>query len=167
MSTLYMSRCMSWAVTLSPAQVRVFHDEDLPVETHAVAAPWKPRPFARIGQVGDILHLRDTLAPRGSASWKRAAIRRWLQLPAALSADSATKAATRWPGVTPAALSHGHDLFVAKCNGCHGYPDLGAIPDERWPHIVEKMAKKSDLGPEDGDAVLHYVLASRSEQTGQ
>jgi hypothetical protein len=86
--------------------------------------------------------------------------------PAAVSADSATKASTRWPGVTPAALSHGHDLFLAKCNGCHGYPDLAAIPDERWPGIVEKMAKKSDLGPEDGDAVLHYVLTSRSEQTG-
>ncbi|HEX4449171.1 MAG TPA: hypothetical protein VH044_20675, partial [Polyangiaceae bacterium] len=81
-----------------------------------------------------------------------------------LSASGAASASARWPGVTADSLSHGREVFVASCNACHGYPDLTAIADERWPGILEKMAKKAGLGPEDRDAVLHFVLASRSEQ---
>jgi hypothetical protein len=86
--------------------------------------------------------------------------------PAALSADSVARASTRWPGVTASSLSAGRDHFVAKCNGCHDYPDLAAIPDGRWPDIVERMAKKAQLGAEERDAVLHFVLAARSERAG-
>jgi mono/diheme cytochrome c family protein len=84
--------------------------------------------------------------------------------PGALSSNSVASASTRWPGVTVSSLSHGRDLFLANCNACHGYPDLAAISEERWPDIVEKMAKKISLSTEDRDAVLHFVLASRSEQ---
>ncbi len=84
--------------------------------------------------------------------------------PGALSANDAASASTRWPGVTVSSLAHGRDLFVSNCNACHGYPDLTAIADDRWPGIIEKMAKKARLGPEDGDAILHFVLASRSVQ---
>jgi hypothetical protein len=87
--------------------------------------------------------------------------------PAVLSANSVASASARWPGVTQSSLSAGRDQFVSKCNGCHAYPDLAAIPDERWPAIVERMAKKSGLGAEDGTAVLRYVLAARSEQAGR
>lgn len=83
--------------------------------------------------------------------------------PGALSARSVASASERWPGVTVSSLSRGRDLFLAHCNACHGYPDLAAISDERWPDILEKMAKKAGLGTEDRDAVLHFVLASRSD----
>ena len=83
--------------------------------------------------------------------------------PGALSAGSVTSASTRWPGATATSLAAGRDLFLAKCNSCHDYPDLAAIPDERWPHILDKMARKADLATEQRDAVLHFVLASRSE----
>lgn len=84
--------------------------------------------------------------------------------PAAVSSDHVASASTRWPGVTAGSLAQGHDLFLANCDQCHGYPDLAAIPDDRWPRILEKMGKKSHLGPEETDAVLHFVLASRAEQ---
>lgn len=84
--------------------------------------------------------------------------------PGALSVDSVASASRRWPGVTDRSLSHGRDLFVANCNACHGYPDVTAISEERLPGILEKMAKKAHLNPDDRDAVLHFVLASRSEQ---
>lgn len=87
--------------------------------------------------------------------------------PGALSANGVTWASTRWPGVTASSLSAGHDLFVAKCNGCHGYPDLTAIADDRWPDIVKTMGRKAHLAAEESDAVLHFVLASRSEQAGR
>src|ERR1700677_4691971 len=61
--------------------------------------------------------------------------------PVALSANSIASASMRWPGVTAGSLATGHGLFVANCDVCHGYPDLTAIPDERWPNILEKMAK--------------------------
>jgi hypothetical protein len=85
--------------------------------------------------------------------------------PGALSANSVASASTRWPGVTPESLSAGHDLFLAKCDQCHGYPDLTAISDERWPGILDSMAKKAHLSAEERDEVQHYILASRSEQT--
>lgn len=83
--------------------------------------------------------------------------------PEALSANSVVWASTRWPGVTASSLALGRDLFLTKCNGCHEYPDLSAIADARWPGILEGMARKAHLGAEERDAVLHYVLASRSE----
>ena len=58
--------------------------------------------------------------------------------PAAVSASGVTAASTRWPGVTASALSTGRDLFLARCNACHGYPDLRAISEDRWPGILEK-----------------------------
>jgi hypothetical protein len=84
--------------------------------------------------------------------------------PVALSANSVTAASSRWPGVTASSLSRGHDLFLANCDQCHGYPDLTAIAEERWPGILEKMGDKAHLSAEEKDAVLHFVLASRSEQ---
>jgi hypothetical protein len=84
--------------------------------------------------------------------------------PAMLSQSSVAAASTRWPGVTAGALAAGHDLFLAKCNGCHDYPDLAAIAEERWPGILDKMAQKSHLDAGERDEVLHYVLAARSEQ---
>lgn len=82
-----------------------------------------------------------------------------------LSRGSVAAATERWPGVTASALAAGHDLFLAKCNGCHDYPDLAEIDEERWPGILDKMAKKSHLDAGERDEVLHYVLAARSEQT--
>jgi cytochrome c5 len=87
--------------------------------------------------------------------------------PAAPSAAAVTWASTRWPNETAASLAHGRELFVAKCNACHDHPDLGAIADDRWPHIVDRMGGKAHLAPADRDAVLHFILASRSEQTAR
>jgi hypothetical protein len=84
--------------------------------------------------------------------------------PAAVSGDHVTSASSRWPGVTASSLAQGHDLFLANCNQCHGYPDLSAIADDRWPGILDKMGRKAHLDPAETDAVLHFVLASRAEQ---
>jgi hypothetical protein len=85
--------------------------------------------------------------------------------PPVLSAADADRAAARWPGVSASSLLAGRDHFLAKCNGCHGYPDLSAISDERWPAIVTRMAGKAHLTPEEGDGVLHFILASRAAGT--
>jgi cytochrome c5 len=87
--------------------------------------------------------------------------------PGVVSADRVTWASTKWPGVTAASLTAGHDKFIAKCNGCHGYPDLGATSEGEWPSIVDRMAKKAGLAPAERDDVLHYVLAARPAGAGR
>jgi hypothetical protein len=84
--------------------------------------------------------------------------------PGPVSASAVTRASTQWPGVTGPSLSAGRDIFLAHCNACHDYPDLTAISDDRWPGILESMAKKAKLSTDQRDEVLHFVLASRSDQ---
>jgi hypothetical protein len=83
--------------------------------------------------------------------------------PGPVSANAVTWASTRWPGVTGDSLSSGRNIFLAHCNACHGYPDVTAISDDRWPGILESMGKKAHLSPVERDEVLHFVLASRSD----
>ena len=87
--------------------------------------------------------------------------------PQALSADAVASAGVRWPGVTASSLAAGRDLFLARCNGCHAYPDLASVPEADWPHVLDGMARKSHLDAQGRDAVLHFVLASRAEQGGR
>lgn len=126
------------------------------------ALQMKPAPLPRRGDGGFARVALFAIGIMGAGCYPKAG-----PAPGALSARSVTWASTRWSGVTEGSLSAGRSHFLAKCNGCHGYPDLAAIPDGRWPAILERMARKSGLGAEERDAVLHYVLASRSEQAGR
>jgi cytochrome c5 len=83
--------------------------------------------------------------------------------PGALSPATVAASSTRWPGVTAASLETGRDLFVARCNSCHGYPDLSAIGDDRWPRVLDKMAPKAGLTADQKAEVLHFVLAWRAQ----
>jgi hypothetical protein len=121
------------------------------------ASPRRPGRLARVALLAAI----GILGAGGAGCYPKGA-----QAPGALSARGVAWAATRWPGATEGSLSTGRDHFLSKCNGCHAYPDLAAVPEGRWPEILEDMAKKSHLGPEERDAVLHFVLAARSEQVG-
>ncbi|MFO0612787.1 MAG: hypothetical protein U0414_09380 [Polyangiaceae bacterium] len=84
--------------------------------------------------------------------------------PGSISPEEVEWAAAKWPGTTEAALTEGKDLFMAKCNGCHSYPDLVAIDEDEWPSIVKRMTSKSDLPEAKADPILHYVLAARAQQ---
>lgn len=82
--------------------------------------------------------------------------------PGPLAPDAAAAAQQRWPGTTAAQLEEGRTLFVAKCNGCHDYPDMHAIPESRWPDVVtKKMGPNAKLSPEQTTEVLHFILASQ------
>lgn len=81
--------------------------------------------------------------------------------PGPVTTTAAETAATRWPGTTPASLNTGRETFLAKCNDCHGYPDIKLIADDRWPAILKRMGKKADLTPEQTETVLRFVLTTR------
>jgi hypothetical protein len=81
--------------------------------------------------------------------------------PGAVSEANATWAASKWPDSTPETLAKGHDLFIAKCNGCHGYPDFAPIAEEKWPKIVDRMGNHVDFDDKQKEAVLRFILASK------
>lgn len=86
--------------------------------------------------------------------------------PGPVSPATLEAAKSRWPDASEASLDAGRSLFLARCNGCHSYPDLASIPEAKWPSIMDEMAPKAKLNPEQKDVVLHYVTVARVDQTG-
>src|SRR5579872_3234081 len=83
--------------------------------------------------------------------------------PGPLSPEAVSAATARWPETSEAQLQSGRDLFVAKCNQCHSYPDVTAIEDERWTEILSRMGKKAELDEGQTEAVRRFVRAARAD----
>ncbi len=83
--------------------------------------------------------------------------------PPPVSPAAATVAATRWPGTTAESLAAGRELFLAKCNTCHPMPDLGAVSDDEWPSVMNKMGNNAHLSPAETQSVLHFILAAHAD----
>jgi cytochrome c5 len=60
-------------------------------------------------------------------------------------------------GMTRESVERGRQTFLAECNRCHGYPDIGEIRADRWPEIVKRMGKNARLTTEQEDEVLVFV----------
>ena len=88
-------------------------------------------------------------------------------VPGPVSPTAEATAATRWPGTTPDSLRNGRELFMAKCNDCHGHPDITAIGEDHWPGILGRMGKKAKLTEAQTQDVLHFILAARSDATAK
>jgi len=84
--------------------------------------------------------------------------------PGPLSSQTLEVAKTRFPDATPEALEDGRKVFLASCAKCHSYPDVLAVPEERWPKSAARMGKKANLPDADTDKMLHFVLALRASQ---
>ncbi|MFO0677032.1 MAG: hypothetical protein U0169_10875 [Polyangiaceae bacterium] len=80
--------------------------------------------------------------------------------PPVVTAEIAEREAKARPGTSLESLSAGRDLFAAKCNGCHGYPDLATVSEAKWPEILTRMGKKSDLSEAQTAQVLAFVRAT-------
>jgi mono/diheme cytochrome c family protein len=66
------------------------------------------------------------------------------------------------PQGADAQVVQGRELFVAKCNGCHQYPELTAIKAEDIGSIVKRMGGKADLDAKQTAAVESYVRAGNA-----
>lgn len=60
-------------------------------------------------------------------------------------------------------LSEGRSLFVSRCIECHVLPAISEHTAAEWPGVVNKMAKRADLDPDDHRAVVAYILAVRTQ----
>lgn len=83
--------------------------------------------------------------------------------PPALSPTAVSLAQVRWPDATPASLASGREIFLAKCNACHGYPDIRAVDESRWPDILRTMAERARIDDAQRESVLRFVTAVRME----
>jgi mono/diheme cytochrome c family protein len=74
----------------------------------------------------------------------------------------------RWPGTTVADLQHGRSVFVTRCSSCHGLPDPSGSTAAEWGPLVDKMADRAHLTPEERNDVVHYLSAvsARPAATG-
>jgi len=60
-----------------------------------------------------------------------------------------------------AALRDGRRLFVSRCIECHTLPAVGKHTAAEWPALIDEMAGRANLKPDQRVAVLAYILAVR------
>jgi cytochrome c5 len=89
-------------------------------------------------------------------------------LPQPTAAD-ATRAGARWPGTTVTDLSHGRELYVATCAGCHALKSPLAVAPGRWSAAVAEMRQKRGVKLRDDEATLlvRYLWTASSGMRGE
>ena len=65
------------------------------------------------------------------------------------------------PHVDLAMLREGRTLFVSRCIECHTLPAVSKHTATKWPALIDEMAARANLKPEQRAAVLAYILAAR------
>ena len=58
-----------------------------------------------------------------------------------------------------ASFEPGRALYAAKCGGCHRLRPPSKIDPAKWPSILDKMAVKAKLTPEQESRIDAYVRA--------
>ena len=58
-----------------------------------------------------------------------------------------------------ASFEPGRTLYAAKCGGCHRLRQPSKIDSAKWPSILDKMAVKAKLTPEQESRIDAYVRA--------
>jgi hypothetical protein len=64
--------------------------------------------------------------------------------------------------LTIAQLQHGRRLFASRCIECHTLPSVNAHHQSEWPCLVDWMAKRASLKPEEREAMIAYLVAARA-----
>lgn len=84
-------------------------------------------------------------------------------IPGPLSEAAVARAAGMLPGASADLLGKGRQLFIDRCDQCHGYPDVWFYEEKKWPGIMKEMAENAELTPEERDLTLNFVLVARGE----
>jgi hypothetical protein len=67
-----------------------------------------------------------------------------------------------WPDMDAPRLDAARSLYIARCAGCHQLYRPIDYSASRWPKLMERMAQKSKLTPDQGEELLRFVLAARA-----
>ncbi len=109
---------------------------------------------------------------------RRAAIGSWIVAAASAAAlgcagalrhpgprDAAAVAAD-WPGTTTADLARGRVVYVRRCSSCHTLVLPSAYPSEAWPALVDAMAERARLSPQQKLDVQRLLVALARDRRG-
>lgn len=77
-------------------------------------------------------------------------------LPVATAGDAARA------GVQLADLEQGRSLVVAKCGGCHRTPLPTEHRSDEWPHMIDEMAKRSNVDGSQRELMARYLVTMAS-----
>lgn len=68
----------------------------------------------------------------------------------------------RFPDATRAELEKGHSVYTGACTKCHGAKDVTGYTEPRLLEIVDVMAKKAKISPEEKQALVRFAVGVRS-----
>jgi mono/diheme cytochrome c family protein len=66
--------------------------------------------------------------------------------------------------VTADNLKNGYAIYTGACTNCHGAKSIYSRSNEKWPSIIEDMAKKSKLNQQQKDDLTNYIFAIKATQ---
>jgi hypothetical protein len=75
------------------------------------------------------------------------------------AAMAALACASALPPATPE-TEGGRVLYAGKCHGCHRLYAPSRVAPGIWPALMEKMAVKAKLTPDEENRILSYLLAA-------
>lgn len=83
--------------------------------------------------------------------------------PAATPADSfeanLIAGKTRFPDITVDVLKKGHSIYYGGCTNCHRAKNIERRDEKEWIEVLDAMAPKAKLLPEEKDAVWKYIMS--------
>jgi hypothetical protein len=73
-----------------------------------------------------------------------------------------TAVKARFPDATKEELQKGHAVYTGACTRCHGTKDITGYTEEKLLGIVDVMAKKAKLSPDDKQALTRFAIGVRA-----
>ena len=70
-----------------------------------------------------------------------------------------TAAKTKFPDVTMETLKKGQTIYFGPCTRCHGDKGIERRDEKEWSSVLDDMAPKAKLSPEEKDAVWKYIMS--------
>lgn len=68
----------------------------------------------------------------------------------------------RFPDATKAELEKGYAVFTGPCTKCHRAKDITGYPESKLLDIVDAMAKKAKITPEEKQALIRFAVGVRA-----
>ena len=73
-----------------------------------------------------------------------------------------TAVKARFPDATKEELQKGHSIYTGACTKCHGTKDVTIYTEPKLLQIVDVMAAKSNLTPEEKQALIRFAVGVRA-----
>jgi predicted ThiF/HesA family dinucleotide-utilizing enzyme len=71
---------------------------------------------------------------------------------------------TKYKDVTLQTLTNGYGIYTGACTSCHGAQGIYERSEEEWTVVLDDMAPRAGLTPEQKDAVFKYILSIKATQ---